>query len=209
MITYSHHLLNELIKLCKEYEVLTIADEALTGFGRTGELFASQGTDIDIICLAKGLTGGFLTLGVTACSEHIFEAFLGSDLKQAFLHGHSYTANPIACVAAQANLTLLLDKACTNQRETIAIAHQEFCRQWKGHPKLKRCESIGIILILEYFGEASYFSSLRNQLYGFFISKGILLRPLGNVLYVLPPYCIQKAELETIYRAIEHILNMG
>lgn len=205
MIIYQKTGLNKLIQYCREHNVLTIADEVMTGFGRTGTLFASDqiSEKPDFICLSKGLTGGFLPLGVTACTEKIYTAFLGNHLKQAFLHGHSYTANPLACTSAIASLELLLEESCNAQREMIAASHQTFCKKWRSHPKLKRCESLGTILVLEYQAESSsYFQPLRNRLYHFFLNHGIVLRPLGNVLYVLPPYCILQEELHFIYDQI-------
>lgn len=206
MIIYPPDGLNHLIHCCKQHHVLTIADEVMTGFGRTGTLFACQqlAETPDLICLSKGLTGGFLPLGVTACTEEIFNAFLSDQLSQAFLHGHSYTANPLACSSALASLDLLLENHCSLQREMIEACHQDFCSQWRLHPKLKRCECLGTILALEYQAESrTYFQSMRDRLYHFFLSKGILLRPLGNVLYILPPYCIQADELKFIY---DHII---
>lgn len=205
MIIYPSQGLDKLIQCCRQHQVLTIADEVMTGFGRTGTLFASEQVNEkpDLICLSKGLTGGFLPLGVTACANDIYNAFLGDHLHQAFLHGHSYTANPLACSSALASLDLLLEDTCSAQREMIAESHKEFCRQWQLHPKLKRCESLGTILALEYQAEnSSYFQPMRDRLYHFFLSKGILLRPLGNVLYILPPYCIQNEELKLIYDQI-------
>jgi adenosylmethionine-8-amino-7-oxononanoate aminotransferase len=206
MIIYSAAALDSLLKLCQKYGVITIADEVMTGFGRTNTLFACENLNTmpDIICLSKGLTGGFLPLGVTACAEHIYEAFLADNLQQAFLHGHSYTANPLACSSALASLDLLLQIKCSMQREMIATSHKSFCFQWKNHPKLKRCESLGTILVLEYITQesSSYFQPIRDQLYDFFLKRGILLRPLGNVLYVMPPYCILKEELACIYEQI-------
>lgn len=202
MIIYPKEGLNNLIQCCREQNVLTIADEVMTGFGRTGTLFACEQLNEtpDLICLSKGLTGGFLPLGATACTENIFNAFLGDHLNQAFLHGHSYTANPLACSSALASLDLLLENTCSTQREMIAESHKIFCQKWRSHPKLKRCESIGTILALEYQAEtSSYFQSMRDRLYYFFLNKGILLRPLGNVLYILPPYCIKQEELTHIY----------
>lgn len=207
MVIYPPDGLNRLIQICRQHHVLTIADEVMTGFGRTGPLFACNQVSEkpDLMCLSKGLTGGFLPLGATACTGDIFNAFLGNHLNQAFLHGHSYTANPLACSSALASLDLLLEDSCLLQREMIAASHLEFCQTWQYHPKLKRCESLGTILALEYHAEStSYFQSMRDQLYYFFLNRGILLRPLGNVLYILPPYCIQAEELKLIY---EHIIT--
>jgi adenosylmethionine-8-amino-7-oxononanoate aminotransferase len=210
MIIYPPDGLDSLIQCCQQHHVLTIADEVMTGFGRTGTLFACQQLKetVDLICLSKGLTGGLLPLGATACTEEIFNAFLGNHLQQAFLHGHSYTANPLACSSALASLDLLLEESCFLKREMIAACHRDFCKKWQWHPKLKRCESLGTILALEYQAEAtSYFQSMRDRLYHFFLSKGILLRPLGNVVYILPPYCIQVDELNLIYDHI--IMTLG
>lgn len=191
MILYSAADLNRLMKWCRERGILLIADEVMTGFGRTGPLFACEYIEEkpDIICLSKGITGGFLPLGVTACKEEIFEAFFD----KALLHGHSYTANPLACASALASLDLLTQ----SNRERISVCHKAFCQKWSGHPRLKRCESLGTLLVLEYYEIPDVH---------FFISKGIFLRPLGNVLYVLPPYCIQEEELQYIYECIGETL---
>jgi adenosylmethionine---8-amino-7-oxononanoate aminotransferase len=204
MIIYPAEGLNALMARCRQSDVLMIADEVMTGFGRTGNLFASEqlAEKPDLICLSKGLTGGFLAMGATVCSERIFNAFLGGS-DQTFLHGHSYTANPIACSAALASLDLLLQDSCQIQREMIAQCHTRFCEKWKLHPKFNRCEILGTILALEYKIEGDLTRQLlRDRLYQFFIKKGVLLRPLGNVLYVLPPYCITAEELTFIYDQI-------
>lgn len=206
MIRYSAEGLDRLLELCRLENVLTIADEVMTGFGRTEKLFASEllKEPIDIICLSKGLTGGFLPLGATICKESIFNAFLGNDLHQAFLHGHSYTGNPLACSSALASLDLLESDTCASQRRIIADSHEKFCKKWRHHPKLKRCESFGTLLILEYQScrTSSYFEPMGKKLYSYFLDRQILLRPLGNVLYLMTPYCIQLDELEGIYQQI-------
>lgn len=207
MMIYPPQGLDRLIKMCRDHGVLTIADEVMTGFGRTGSLFACEQLieEVDIICLSKGLTGGFLPLGVTACKQHLFDAFLSDHLHDAFLHGHTYTGNPLSCSCALANLDLLELESSEKQRALIACSHKQFCEKWKGHPKLRRCESLGTILVLEYEsgGTTTYFHSHRNKHYYFFLERGILLRPLGNVLYVMPPYCITSDELQFIY---DHIV---
>ncbi|MCK4934465.1 MAG: adenosylmethionine--8-amino-7-oxononanoate transaminase, partial [Simkaniaceae bacterium] len=210
MKIYEAKYLDQLLSLCKKLQVLTIADEVMTGFGRTGSLFACDHLleKPDIICLSKGITGGFLPLGATACSMNIYEAFLSDEKQKAFLHGHSYSGNPIACSAALASLDLLQDANCFMQRLMIEKAHQVFCKNKKNHPKLLRCESLGTILAVEYKTEnPNYFSKLGRELYSFFLSKKILLRPLGNVLYVMPPYCVSKNDLENIYTAITQALE--
>lgn len=211
MHIYPAEGLDALLHACRSYGVLTIADEVMTGFGRTHTLFACDQLEQepDMICLSKGLTGGFLPLGVTACKEHIFNAFLSEKTSHAFLHGHSYTANPLACSSALASIDLLSAENCHRQRESISASHRAFCLQRVQHPKLKRCESIGTILVLEYHSEesSSYFNSLRNRLYDFFLDQGILLRPFGNTLHAMPPYCITPAELQSIYNSIIQTLE--
>lgn len=190
MRTYA---LEPLLEIAKKHEALLIADEVLTGFGRCGPLFASNLACLqpDIICLSKGITGGFLPLGATCCREEIYRSFS----EKTFFHGHSYTGNPLSCAAALASLDLLEKEACTRMRQHIHNRHQEFVGKWKGHPRLKRLEAFGTFLIIEYLSHPPS----RH----FFHAHNVILRPLGNVLYVLPPYCIQDEELEKIYHTIE------
>ncbi len=212
MRMYRPEFLDKLIAYAREKEVLCIADEVMTGFGRTGKLFASDYLENkpDMICLSKGLTGGALPLGATSISAKIVEAFTTPDLNKAFLHGHSYTANPMACAAANASMQLLLSETCQAHITRIAVNHDEFVIKHKGHPKLRDIRSLGTILAVEFHTEAdsSYMSELRNKLYPFFLERDILLRPLGNLIYVLPPYIISDGQLEHIYQAIEDFLSL-
>lgn len=210
MHIYPPNGLDKLLKLCRSYNVLTIADEVLTGFGRVGSLFACDQLQEkpDMICLSKGLTGGFLPLGAVACNESIFQAFYSDSLNHALLHGHTFAGNPLACSCGLASLDLLLTDSCAAQRTMIAKAHCQFVNNWKGHPKLKRCESIGTILAIEYqSGVTSYFAPLRDKLYHYFLDRKIILRPFGNVLHVIPPYCITEEDLSTIYSCISNTLE--
>lgn len=210
MRLHSGKILAKMIQACHEKGIITIADEVMTGFGRTGPLFACSrlGVTPDLICLSKGITGGFLPLGVTAAKEFLFEAFLSSDAARAFLHGHSYTANPIACSAANASLDLVIQPECEKARNMIESEHQRFQKSWGNHPKLLRCDILGTILAVEYkTDQASYYHPLKNQLIDFFRKRQILIRPLGNVLYIFPPYCFTKDELEKIYSSIAFTLE--
>lgn len=205
MRLHSGELLGRMIQTCKQKGIITIADEVMTGFGRTGTLFACNALDAypDLICLSKGISGGFLPLGATLAKKMIFDSFLSPDPARAFLHGHSYTANPLACAAANASLDLLLQEGCHEMRKMIESEHLHFQSRWKAHPKLARCEVLGTILALEYQEEnASYYSPLKKRLIDFFQGEGVLLRPLGNVLYLMPPYCIRREELHKIYSLI-------
>ncbi len=198
--------LNALLSLCKQNNVITIADEVLTGFGRLGPLFVSSTMEQqpDIICLAKGMAGGFLPLAATICSEKIYEAFLAPERHKALLHGHTYCANPLGCVAALASMDLIENPLCEKQREGIHQQHLAFVEVAKNHPKLQRCEAIGTLLVLEYATNASYsyYGEHRNKLAKYFLDNRILTRPFGNLVHILPPYCITKQELATVYEVL-------
>ena len=211
MVMYQPDILEKLVKLCKTNEVLTIADEVMTGFGRTGKWFATDyiTTKPDLVCLSKGLTGGAMPLGLTVCTNEIYNAFLSNDHSKTFFHGHSFTGNPLACAAACASLDLMEKSTTWEQIEMIVKSHHVFESTISSNPKLKEVRQTGTILALEFKTEenSSYFNNLRDRLYQFFLDKNILLRPLGNVLYILPPYCIKEAELMVIYQAIESYLD--
>lgn len=201
MRPYSSVILSKMVLKCKEMGILTIADEVMTGFGRTGPLFASSVLEQypDLICLSKGLTGGFLPMGATLVTKLVHDAFLSTDKQKAFLHGHSYTGNPLACAAANASLDLLLHEQCTNSRQAIEKMHLEFQKSCEGNPNVIRCSVLGTILAIEY----QHKPRLRERLIEFFRNAGVLIRPLDNVLYLLPPYCIKPWELRRIYALIE------
>ncbi|MDA0194709.1 MAG: adenosylmethionine--8-amino-7-oxononanoate transaminase [Bacteroidetes bacterium] len=210
MRMYSNKTLDILISHAKSKNIICIADEVMTGFGRTGKLFASDylQNKPDIFCLSKGITGGFLPLGVTTCSQEIVEAFLSDDISRTFFHGHSYTANPIACAAANASFKLLTSAECQANIVRITSKQIEFVTKTKNHPFVSDCRSLGTIVAVELkASETSYFSDLRNKIYPFFIEQDILLRPLGNVIYIMPPYIITNSELSFVHRAIEDFLN--
>jgi adenosylmethionine---8-amino-7-oxononanoate aminotransferase len=198
------------IKLCHEFGVITIADEVMTGFGRTGPHFVIEQLKErpQILCLSKGLTGGVMPLAVTVCEEKIYERFLSEERSKAFLHGHSFSGNPLACSAALASLELLEKRECAEKRAAIAKAHREFAAQKQGDPRLHRVETIGTILVIEYKidGVTSYYNHLREKLLAHFRKEAILMRPFGNLIHVMPPYCITHSQLEQIYHAIERSL---
>jgi len=211
MIMYEAEYLDELLKHCKAEEVLTIADEVFTGFGRTGKLFACDylSQQPDIMCFSKGLTGGTMALGLTTCTQKIYDAFLSDDKLKTLFHGHSYTANPVACSAALASLDITLQDATMQNIKRIEKMHNGFADKIKNHPKVRTIRQIGTIVAMEWeIGDnTSYFSLLRDRLYTYFLDAGIILRPLGNILYILPPYCITDAELNYIYAKIEQALE--
>jgi adenosylmethionine-8-amino-7-oxononanoate aminotransferase len=211
MKTYEPKFLDQLIKLAKDHKVICIADEVLTGFGRTGKFFASDYLENkpDIFCLSKGLTGGFLPLGVTSCAEFIYQAFVSSDQTKTFFHGHSYTANPTACAAGLASLDLMEKNETWSNINRITLSHQKFAKKLAGHPSLKEVRQIGTIIAFELQTEEAtgYLNKVAKNTYQHFLSKGILLRPLGNVIYILPPYCMTDHDLAYIYSTIEEYLE--
>lgn len=212
MVMYSPEILSEMLRRCHQRGVLCIADEVMTGFGRTGPLFASEllTEQPDMMCFSKGLTGGTLAMGLTTCAAPIYEAFLSDDKMKALFHGHSYTANPIACAAALASLELTRTEECTAQRKRIAAAHAVFRQELEGQPGIRQVRQQGTILAVEYDpGEGtSYFSRLRDTFYQLAIDSHVVLRPLGNVVYLLPPYCTTNEELELLYAVLRRMREL-
>lgn len=211
MRMYSPEILNTLIEIAQHYGILCIADEVMTGFGRTGKFFASQycTEKPDIMCLSKGITGGFMPLGVTTCTEEIVSAFRSPEASKTFYHGHSFTANPLACVASIASLELLLQPSCVEAIRQIGHGHISFETSIYKHPKVQQVRTIGTLLAIELRTDeaTNYFNSIGKSVYHYFLDKNILLRPLGNVLYVMPPYVINEQEMERIYSAIRTFLD--
>jgi adenosylmethionine---8-amino-7-oxononanoate aminotransferase len=211
MRTYSAEILDILFSLAKKKDIICIADEVFTGFYRTGKFFASDYLTYkpDIMALSKGITGGAMPLGATACTDSIYQAFLSSDLTKAFLHGHSYTGNPLACAAANASFELLQSDQCHQSINTIAASHADFATIISRHENVKNARSLGTILAIEIktHDQSGYTNSLSNKILHYFIDKNILLRPLGNVIYIVPPYCINQFELQVIYNEITKFID--
>ncbi|HVY53573.1 MAG TPA: adenosylmethionine--8-amino-7-oxononanoate transaminase [Gammaproteobacteria bacterium] len=203
--------LRGLESLAKQYGVLVIYDEVMTGFGRTGELFACKkaGTQPDIICLAKGITGGFLPLAVTICQEYIYQGFLSNNIQQALTHGHSYTANPLGCAAGLASLQLLLKPETDKKIKTIANVHTAGLLSLKKIPIVEKIRQCGTIAAFDIATPISYGSAESQRIREQFLEYGLLIRPLGNVIYLLPPYCTEIADLESAYKAITEILTQS
>lgn len=212
MIIHPVEFLRKIRALCTRYNVLLIADEVLTGFGRTGRMFACglAGVAPDLMCLSKGITGGFLPMGATVCTSQVESAFRGGDRRHTFFHGHSYTGNPIACAAACASLDIFETEPVFERIAGIAAIHEARLKDLARLAPVGETRSLGSVGVVELkTDEAGYLSSLRPRLYRFFLDKGVLLRPLGNVIYVLPPYVISAEELHRVYDVIgEAISNL-
>lgn len=211
MRVYSKSLLDRMIGHAQSHGVVCIADEVMTGFGRTGPLFASDQLmhKPDILCLSKGLTGGVLPMGVTSCTDRIQSVYRTSDLMKTFFHGHSFTGNPMICASANASLDLLLSDECEKNRDRINANHLDFLSQIQEHELVREPRVMGTILAFEINTEkdTSYFNEARHHLYPYFLDKGLLIRPLGNVIYLIPPYIISDEDLDYIYETMLNFLN--
>jgi adenosylmethionine-8-amino-7-oxononanoate aminotransferase len=210
MIVHPVEFLRGLRELTSKYDVLLIADEVLTGFGRCGRMFACElaGISPDLICLSKGLTGGFLPLAATVATSPIYESFGSADRSRTFFHGHSYTANPLGCAAAIASLQIFESEPVFERIAAIEKVHRERAPLLREHPAVGDVRIIGTVAAIELRDDdPGYFSSVRPFLYDFYLQRGVLLRPLGNVVYVLPPYVVTEQELHGIYDVIAESLD--
>jgi adenosylmethionine-8-amino-7-oxononanoate aminotransferase len=212
MVMYEAAALDTLIRMCKANNVLTIADEVMTGFGKTGKTFASDYLveQPDMMCLSKALTGGTIPMAITTFTQEIFDAFYDEDINKALFHGHTFTANPTGCAAALASLELLETPAMQANIERVNTKHLTFEKRVQSHPKVVTTRVLGVIFALEIKTDsaASYYGSLRNKLYNFFIENGVILRPVGNIVYILPPYVITDEQLEKVYQVVENALEI-
>jgi adenosylmethionine-8-amino-7-oxononanoate aminotransferase len=199
--------LRALRELCARHGIVFIADEVMTGFGRTGPLFACEhaGISPDLICLSKGITGGFLPMGATVATEELFAAFRSGDRKITLFHGHSYTANPIACAAALASLALL-DERSAERRRAIEAAHREAAARFERMRGIENVRVLGTIIALDLVSDdPGYLSAVGPTIKRRALARGVLLRPLGDTVYVLPPYCSSGADLARAYDVIAEL----
>jgi adenosylmethionine---8-amino-7-oxononanoate aminotransferase len=209
MRMYDAASLDMLLTEIAQQGILTIADEVLTGFGRTGKLFAGEYLHhkADIICLSKGLTGGTMALGVTATTTPVFEAFLSDDKRKTLFHGHSFTANPLACTAALASLDLMLEEDCLRRIRQIGRRHEAFLETLRPYPMVRNARSLGTVLAFELnAGLDEYINAIGPRLTREALAAGIYLRPLGNTVYFMPPYCITEKEMDQVYTFLVHCL---
>jgi len=198
-------VLQQMHAICATYGTLFIADEVMTGWGRTGTLFACEqaGVAPDLMCLSKGLTGGSLPLALTLASEAIWEAHYSPDRAKTFFHSSSYTANPIACAAANANLAIWREEPVLERVADLAARQRHRLARLAALPAVRNARQIGTITAIELATDAGdYLSDLGPRLLALFRDKDLLLRPLGNTVYVMPPYCIEDGDLDLIYAAI-------
>ncbi|ESU29016.1 bioA protein [Flavobacterium limnosediminis JC2902] len=211
MVMYEAAELDKLIALCTQHQVFTIADEVMTGFGKTGKNFACDylSEQPDMMCLSKALTGGTIPMAITTFTHELFDGFYDDDVNKALFHGHTFTANPTGCAAALASMQLLESDEMQENIQRVNARHFAFQQRIQNHHRVANTRVLGVIFALEIKtdGTESYYGDFRNKLYNFFIGKGVILRPVGNIVYILPPYIISDAQLEKIYQTIEEALT--
>lgn len=210
MKIYAPDMLAKFREITARYGVLLIADEVMTGWGRTGTLLACEqaGISPDILCLSKGITGGALPLAATLATSEIFEAHYSKDRRKTFFHSSSYTANPIACAAAVANLDIWRNEPVLERISIIESLHRNRLRSFEGNSQVADIRQIGSISVLELAVPAGgYLSDVGPKLRRFFRERGVLIRPLGNVIYLMPPYCVTDKDLDLAYDAISEAIE--
>ncbi|MGE8106227.1 adenosylmethionine--8-amino-7-oxononanoate transaminase [Allorhizobium sp. NPDC080224] len=206
MKIYPAQLLVEFQRITRRFGTLFVADEVMTAWGRTGTLLACDQCDLspDILCLSKGITGGALPLAVTLCTAEIFDAHLSEERRRTFFHSSSYTANPIACAAAVANLDVWRAEPVEERVRAVAAMHRDRLVRLQSNPRFRNVRQQGTIAALDLAGSSDgYLSEVGPRLRAFFRQRGILIRPLGNVIYLMPPYCVTEEDLDLAYDAIE------
>ena len=207
MRMYAPEVLDELIQICREHQVLTIADEVMTGFGKTGKTFACDYLKQmpDMICLSKALTGGTIPLSATTTTEAIYEAFYSDDISKALFHGHTFMANPTGCAIALESLKILAEEEMQANLKRIHARHVTFADKMDKHPKVARTRTLGVIVALDLKvpDTGEYYGAIRNELYRFYISHGVILRPVYHTIYILPPYIITDKQLDRVYQVVE------
>ena len=210
MKIHDAHGLNAILSYCKKQDILTIADEVMTGFGKTGRYFASDymETKPDIICLSKALTAGLIPMAITSCTQAIYNAFLSNEMAKGFFHCHTYSANPIACATAIAGIELLTSTEIQANIKRITAAHEDFALHIAGHPKVKSTRHLGVIFALDLKTKTERYGALRDILLKFFMDRGVFLRPLGHTLYIQVPYIISEVQLKKVYEVIEEALEI-
>ncbi len=206
MVMYEPEVLDRLIRICKVHRVFAIADEVMTGFGKTGRNFACDYlTEMpDMMCLSKALTGGVIPMAITSFTQEVYNAFYDEDVNKALFHGHTFTANPVGCVAALTSLEILQSPEMQENISRIHQKHLAFAEKLAKLNSVENVRTLGVILAFEIKTNSNkdYYGGFRQKLYDFFIQNQLILRPVGNTIYVLPPYVITDEQLERVYEVL-------
>lgn len=202
--------LNTILEVLQAHDIITVADEVMTGFGKTGSYFASDhmACKPDVICMSKALTGGLIPMAVTSCTKKVYDAFYSDELAHGLFHGHTYTGNPLACTAALASIELLQSTEIQENIERIIASHQKFDTHIKQHPKVANTRQTGVIYALDLNVTMERYGNLRDKIFKHFMDNGVFLRPLGNTIYIQAPYVTTAKQLQKIYTSIEDVLEL-
>ncbi len=207
--------MNDASALCRlllrfrESGTITIADEVMTGFGKTGTYFASDQitNKPDIICLSKALTGGIMPMAITSCTQEVYDAFLSDESSAGFFHGHTYSGSPLGCAVAGAAIELLLSEEIQSGIKRITDAHSKFALELRQHKLVSEVRHCGVILAFDLNMEMQRYGNERNAIFQWFWNKGVFLRPLGKTIYIVPPFTTSNVELEFLYETINDFLR--
>jgi adenosylmethionine-8-amino-7-oxononanoate aminotransferase len=213
MLMYSPDFLHQLFTIARKAGVLIIADEVFTGFYRTGKAFACSHIESspDMVCLSKGLTGGFLPMGITLCNAHTAAPFAEKNYAKTLYHGHSFTGNPLSCAAAIASLELCQAEGFEDKVNQLALQQSRFAERLNDRFPTVQARNCGTITALTLGSEESgydYTHPIRQRMYAFFMERNLLIRPMGNVVYLAPPYCIEAEDLGRAHAAMEELLSV-
>ncbi len=200
--------MSRLLSRFRESGIITIADEVMTGFGKTGTLFASDqiSEKPDIICLSKALTGGIMPMAITSCTEEVYQAFYDDDLAKGLFHGHTYSGNPLGCAAATAAIDLLNSENVQGGIQKISRRNAVFAAKIAQHDRVAQVRHQGVILAMDVELEMSRYGNQRDQIFNWFWERGIFLRPLGNTIYIVPPFTTTDKELDRVYELLEEFV---
>jgi len=202
MQMYEAQYLDEILKICKKYKVLCIADEVMTGLGKTGKYFASDyvPTQPDMICLSKALTAGMVPMAITSCTDEIYRTFLSDKVEKAFLHAHTYTATPLSCAVAKAAIELVQSDETQSNIQMIHKKNLGFAKRIKNHESVASVRCHGVILALDLNLDLNRYGNTRDKIYSYFLEQGVYLRPLGNTIYWVPPFITTSEQMDHIYQ---------
>ncbi|WP_167342821.1 adenosylmethionine--8-amino-7-oxononanoate transaminase [Nonlabens sp. SY33080] len=201
--------LSQVIELCKQQGIITIADEVMTGFGKTGTYFASDQIDQkpDIMCLSKALTGGIMPMAITTCTQQVFDAFYDDEMARGLFHGHTYSGNPLGCAVAAAAIDQLTSNSIQKNIDYITNKNLEFKHVLSSHPRVSNARSKGVILAMDLAIKMERYGNQRDKMFKWFWDRGVFLRPLGNTIYIVPPFTTSPEQLKSLHETMLQFLN--
>lgn len=209
MHMYSAEALNEVLEFCRSLGIILVADEVMTGFGKTGKNFASDYVDTkpDVICLSKALSAGLVPMGATTCTQAVYDAFYSDDIGKGLFHGHTYSGNPIACATALAGLDLLTSAAMQENIANVVSWHKAFAKEMQAEARVENVRQLGTIIALELKLPMERYGNLRYQIFNFCLENGAFLRPLGATMYIAAPYVTKREEMERLYETLRRVIE--